>query len=133
MHKCTILRMVFEFIFIWYINYYICLQCKPGIGLSLCFSPFGPRCSIFYYPYLLFNSNFKFQLLSISSWLDGWWGKNLKISTQKCSLFFSIILVCPLVKICFRFPFLSVKSILFNQIIIYIYILWNYILLVTYL
>lgn len=55
-------------------------------------------------------------------YLPGWLAKKkITISTQKCSLFLSIILVRPLVKICFYFPFLSIKTILllFNHIIIY--------------
>jgi len=89
MCKCTILRIL------WYLSLFLFgnrnysiffLQCNPGIGLS-CFPPFFSSCSIFYYPYLLFNSNFKFQLPTLDILLTVE-GKNSKKSTQKCSLFF---------------------------------------------
>jgi len=76
---------------------------------------------LIYFSIVILNFNYQ---LSISCWIDCCWGKKFKISTQKCSLFLSIILSCPLVKICFHFPFLSVKAIVFNHIIIYI--IWNY-------
>jgi len=89
------------FIFIWYRNYYIFfLQYNPGIGLS-CFSPFCSRCSIFYYPYLLFNNNFKFQLLSISCWLDGCWRKNLKYQLRNARYFYPLFSFARLLKFIF--------------------------------
>jgi len=124
--------IVFEFIFIWYRNYYIffynvILELDYRVSLHF-FQDVQYFIILTYFSIVILNFVY---LLSISCWIDGCWGKKFKISTQKCSLFLSIILFCPLVKICFHFPFLSVKAIMFNHIIIYI--IWNYILLVTHL